>query len=356
MSVNDDLRRRAVIHAHLIERLKAGEVRRIVGMLNRDVYPALAEELAGRLARIEARGFDKGLWTTERMKALKAALDEVLSSGFGAARRELEANLQDAAVVEARAQIATLTKSVPLEFEFTVPSPATLRSVVTARPFQGRILRDWWGGIEQATRDKVRATITRGLVEGESSEAIVRNLVGTKRNGFADGVLEESRRGAAAVVRTAVNHTMTHASEATYEANDDIVKGVQWVSTLDSGTTVICMSLDGQVFQVGEGPRPPAHWGCRSRTTPVLKSWQELGIPAKEIKPGTRASMNGQVPETQTYADWLKDQPKDVQDEALGPERAAMWRRGEVTISQMVGSNLEPLTLAQLRRKLGLAA
>src|SRR3546814_8134406 len=92
---------------------------------------------------------------------------------------------------------------------------------------------------------------------------MVRTLRGTKAAGYADGLLEISRRDAAAVVRTAVNHTGNYAREALYAENADIVSKVQWHSTLDGRTCPQCAGLDGKTFELGKGPRPPAHYGCR---------------------------------------------------------------------------------------------
>src|SRR5690606_26281802 len=66
-----------------------------------------------------------------------------------------------------------------------------------------------------------------------------------------------------------------------------------------------CMSLDGKVFPINEGPRPPRHVACRCTMNVVLKSAQELGLNLREIPEGTRMSMDGQVPQSVIYNDWL---------------------------------------------------
>ena len=68
-------------------------------------------------------------------------------------------------------------------------------------------------------------------------------------------------------MRTSVNHVAMSAREALYAANSEIIKGVQWVSVLDSRVTLICATFDGEVFEIGTGQRPPAHYSCRSVTT-----------------------------------------------------------------------------------------
>jgi hypothetical protein len=116
------------------------------------------------------------------------------------------------------------------------------------------------------------------------------------------------------------------------------------------------MSLDGTTYPVDQGPRPPAHHQCRSTTVPVVKSWKELGIDLKEAPPGTRASMNGQVPSKLTYPQWLKRQPAAIQREALGPTRAALFRSGRLTIDRFVDQRGRPLSLKQIRQREQLAA
>jgi hypothetical protein len=101
---------------------------------------------------------------------------------------------------------------------------------------------------------------------------------------------------------------------------------------------------------VDKGPRPPAHFNCRSSTTPILKSWRELGFDADELPPGTRASMNGQVPADQDYDTWLRKQPKDVQDDVLGKTKGDLFRAG-LKMDRFVDRKGAELTLDQLRRR-----
>jgi hypothetical protein len=61
-----------------------------------------------------------------------------------------------------------------------------------------------------------------------------------------------------------------------------------------------------------------------------------LGIDIDEAPAGTRASMNGQVPEKTTYNDWLKGQPAKVQDDILGPGRGKLFRNDGYSVSNFV--------------------
>jgi len=112
-----------------------------------------------------------------------------------------------------------------------------------------------------------------------------------------------------------------------------------------------CMALDQKVYPLGEPhPQPPAHVQCRCTIVPVLKSWRELGIQAKELPASTRASMNGQVAGTISYPKWLKGQTEAVQNRALGPARAKLWRSGKIKVEQFVAKDGSTLTLEQLQK------
>ena len=144
-----------------------------------------------------------------------------------------------------------------------------------------------------------------------------------------------------------MNHVTNQAREELFKDNDDIVEGVKWVATLDSRTSLTCASLDGKVFPIGKGIRPPAHPNCRSTVVAILKDWKSLGL--KNLSEGQRASINGQVPASTTYGEWLKRQPISVQHEVLGVTRTKLFNEGKLEISRFTSDSLKPLNLDQLR-------
>jgi hypothetical protein len=54
------------------------------------------------------------------------------------------------------------------------------------------------------------------------------------------------------------------------------------------------------------------------------------------------------VPGGLTYQEWLEQQSVAIQDEALGPSRAKLFRNG-LEIDRFSGNDLTPLTLAEIR-------
>jgi hypothetical protein len=109
------------------------------------------------------------------------------------------------------------------------------------------------------------------------------------------------------------------------------------------------------MFSASQTLSGPAHHQCRSTTVPVLKSWEELGIPGlKDAPESTRAALGGAVPGKLTYGDWLKRQPASMQDLALGKGRAALFRAGKLDVRDLVDSTGRSLTLKELRALEGL--
>lgn len=130
-------------------------------------------------------------------------------------------------------------------------------------------------------------------------------------------------------------------------------------STLDNKTTPTCIIRDRLRYTLNNKPighkvpylQGPGkiHFCCRSTETLITKSWRELGIDSEELDEGIRASMDGQVPADTTYLEWLARQSPQRQDEILGPERAALYRAGEVKFGEMFTDKGEWISLARLK-------
>lgn len=341
-----DLQIRRALYVH---RYGSQLVNETVAFLNEHVFPDILGRLLARLERIKLRGYDSGFDTTKNYVRLLGDVTSLTKQGTQEARKALSVALRELAKLESASARQSLLDAVPLEVDFGGVNLQAVQAVVS-QPINGRRLEEWFDGLSRDLQRRISEQIGIGMATGETTDQMVRRIRGTRANGFEDGVLATTRRQAEMIVRTSVNHVSAQAREQTYAANSNVIKGVQWVSTLDTRTSDICKGLDGKVFPLDDGPRPPAHPNCRSTTVPVLKSWQEIGIKAKEAPASTRASMNGQVPDSLTYGDWLRNQPAAVQDEALGKGKARLFREGRIEVRELVGVTGKPLTLEQLRR------
>ena len=343
MTSNDELRDRAIAHQIYLMRYESSVVRNIIDLLSKS-----NKDIVDRLAGIES-----GMNTAE-VDARLEGIRNIISASWDEAGRDLMSELSDLAEYESNHQEQVIKESVPVQLNMVTPAATTLVAAIESRPFDGKLLKEWIDKLSEDSYIRIRDAVRMGIVEGESYAQITKRITGTKALNYADGVAYLNYRQTQALVSTAVSHTTNEARQTFYGENDDIIKGVQWVSTLDSRTTPICQSRDGKVYPLDSGPRPPAHFRCRSATTPVLKSWKELGINLDEAPAGTRASMDGQVAETETYQTWLKKKPAEFQNEVLGPNRAKLFRDG-MPLDRFVDQSGHEYTLKQLKTKDALA-
>lgn len=339
-TVNEAILDGNIRHMVWLERYKSGTVRKIIAQLNR-ADEDLAAIIAVRIARIDERGYDLGPDTTKRLQATLDSIREQRAEAYKLLDDSLRSDLSDFAAHESDFQARVIENAVPVDLEMTRPSLSALRAVVLSQPFRGRILAEWTETLEDQDVKRISDALKIGLTEGQTTDQIVRRVIGTKAAQYRDGILEMSRAHATAVIRTAIAHVANAGGEALYEANSDIVKGVKWVSVLDGRTTLICQSRDGNIYPINSGPRPPAHWNCRSRTVPYLGETSVVG---------TRASQIGPVPGDVTYPGWLAAQSAKVQDQVLGPTRAKLFRNGE-TIDRFVDQTGHVYTLQELKRR-----
>ncbi|AZF89090.1 hypothetical protein AP6_047 [Salmonella phage TS6] len=196
--------------------------------------------------------------TRKNLEKLLRDLEDILDGITTDWQDKLTEDLQTLAGYEAYWTTKTLTANV--DAEFVTPAPDQVWSAVKWNPLA---LNDkpadlfgmmaGWGDTEV---NRLVTGVKMGFVQGKTTRQIVKEVVG------AGGLADISQRNAATVIRTALNHVSTQAREATYKKNSDIVEKYEWVSTLDSRTSTICRSRDGQKYEIGKGPLPPAHPNC----------------------------------------------------------------------------------------------
>ena len=344
-TANDALFDASVRHQIYLQRYSGTVVNKFVALLNRSDADVV-DSITRRMASIEGKGFDSGKLVTKRLQALLVEIRELNAAAYAAAGKGFLDELRAFVEYEVEWQASTLDNALPEGVSITAPSANTVSAAVLSRPFQGRLLKEWLSGIEAAKAVRVRDAIRLGMVEGETIDQIVRRIRGTRAARYADGLMEIDRRGAAAMVRTAVNHVGSVAREAVALDNSDILKGERWTATLDGRTSAVCRGRDGTIYPVGNGPKPPAHIGCRSLRVPVLSDeFSDLRIV------GERASQDGPVRGDETYQTWLRRQPDSSQDEVLGKAKALLFRDGNLSLDRFTNSAGDELTLDQLRKK-----
>ena len=328
----------AIRHQVMLERLKAAEARefnKLIPILERQVRETLA-----------ALGEPVTSLTRARLNALLRELRAAQAAALGKAQDKLLKRLRTIAAYEANFEAASINAHTPRGTTLTAASAEAAWASATAVPLSatGDLLEPFVRDMTKREVDTINKVIMRGYSEGWTNDEITRVLRGTKKLKYKDGLMSSLGKHNATLVRTSIQHVSNQAREATWAEND--ITKYRWVSTLDGRTTSQCRSLDGKIFEVGKGPRPPIHMNCRSTTVAIIPGLENLSDLL------TRASQDGQVKGSMTYYEWLKTQSAQFQDNVLGPTRAKLFRDGGLSSERFaqlqLGTAFEPLSLEEM--------
>ena len=313
------------------------------------------------LANIQAHGIGLTEWSEQRSIAL---LDELSDLTLGI-RMALTRDIADITAHAGAASYLTHNGIVSFDgmvapFVSVALSAAQVRSLVLDTPVGGHLLSEWVERtFDRAMISGIKEEILAGRLLGESYPELVARITA----GF--GMVE---RDAISLVRTYVQSANVGAMEAVYQANREVVKGVQWVATMEvggsrgRGTCLRCAALDGQKFAWNEERPPcPAHIRCRCVLIAVMMSWRELGLDIDDMearyRPWTRRTDvnidSGRHGRTilehgfhqGNFASWFDGLSQADQRSIVGPGRLGLLRSGSISFEDLVDRSTGRLRL-----------
>ena len=375
-----------------------------------------------QLEKIEKQPLNKRpAYKTARLRALIKQTKESLNSWADGSVDELIAELEGVAKVQAGFIEEQLKRSIPQGMQQKIHdqigysinsvavSPSFAKSVVSTDPTalnlsvlksdlagtkapkgtfkltakqgqtitlpNGDVVKKAFRGLAQSQTKRFNQVVKTGLLSGETTADIVRQMVGNlsfgekaktlKQIQLAGGELTKMANGQVmTIVRTTVNQVTNTASQSVYKANPEVTEEYRYVATLDSRTSPVCRDLDGQVFKYNQGPVPPQHFGCRSTTVAVV-NYKKWGFTPPPV--GKRASADGPVPANTTYGKWLygerakgsKFKPGAEQIAALGEQKAKYFNRlsnkygPDQALKKLIREDNTEVSLAQLQKRYG---
>lgn len=289
----------------------------------------------------------------ERLSSLlKIAKEEINKAATAAQKAHLsdaERLIQVEAATAAK-QINTVTGS---SLATTYSSESFNRQVMKRALVMGAPAEEWWKRNAATMYNRFSDIVRPGFTTGRSTGAMIADW--RQQSG-------QIRRHAEAQVRTSTLSMANSARQELYERNPSVVKGLQALAVFDTRTSALCRSRSGMSWTLEGEPldanipfpgHPPWHWNCRTTLVPILKSFEELGIKTKgEVPPRMRASMNGQVAEDMTYDEFFQTLTPEEQEEILGPAKLRLYKKGKLSMRDMVDQSGRPLTIDELESML----
>lgn len=301
-----------------------------------------------------------------RIERLLRELDRVAASTMSEVVAELRREAIAVGQYEAGYVRDLMSKAVKPEMvglSLPVVEAGRLAAIIGEAPFGGQVFSEWAASVSAAAARNVRAVVRSGILRGEPVPEIARRAFGraVRRGGVwmrVGGAFEVTTRHAETMVRSAYSAATNAARTATYQANEDILKGVEWVGTLDMSICQLCMARDGLLYTLDGKPQGhevpwlegPGNLHPRDRctSTPVLKSWEELGLNATRLPKEYRRSMDGLVPAKRNFREWAQAGGYRRQVELFGRRRADAIRAGRLEVPDMWDDHGRFLTLRQL--------
>ena len=114
------------------------------------------------------------------------------------------------------------------------------------------------------------------------------------------------------MTRTAQLYATREASRASYIANEDVVEGWIWWSSLDSGTCMAC-AIEHGTFHTNDESMD-SHYSCRCTSIPHVKGYEY---------------------DSQKGVDWFKELDEKKQESMMGKSAFEAWKSGAFDLEDM---------------------
>lgn len=241
-----------------------------------------------------------------------------------------------AVTINAPAQAAAVEAMgmIPVSAITTADVLAVSRSTSVLQMVLGETtLEAWAERLAAGYAQRVVSAAAQAVREGKNAMQAVEAIQ-------ASGITANQQRNLITLTHQAITAISADSREAMARENEDLIRFRLWLSTLDNKTSPMCIVRDHVLYTIalpvvpindgdpayGAGPGK-LHWRCRSTEVWVLKSAADLGLRGK-----SRASLDGEVPATMNYRQWLEKASPDVQEEVLGVTRADLLRSGKYKV------------------------
>lgn len=278
-----------------IMRVDAGTRARVVAMIN-----GLEQDIVKKLRRFDPTGPATKTLRLKAMDRMVSTTAKTIEEAYEAIERFMAKEMALLGATEAATLAELGNRAMGFELLSGRLDPFTVKALTNRALVEGEFAQKWWKKQSQDLRNGFVREIRAGVLGNETPDQITRRIRGTRAANFKDGLMATTRRRASGLVRSSVLGVANEARLEMLKKNSDVVKGVQWISTLDSRTTEICMSLDGSAWDLQgnklngtahpwRGP-PPAHFNCRSTLSPVVKSFAEMAS-----DPGAKKKLSAQI-------------------------------------------------------------
>lgn len=324
----------ATMHSHraAIQARDAATERRLAALYRSALAPIArdVDALTAKMADWQRQHPGEQLpasWLHEdaRLHRLQLLMQEQVDGYSGDVRGIVAQDTAAAAHLGAGDGLSLLEASLPRGQEWTWGRPSTnALDALGKEPFSQ--LFAGWGRRASQTAQRI---LFADIALGRNPRAIASDLLSALAG------MTYSR--ALTIARTSAIRAYSDGAMATYRANSDVCDGWVWVADLSVNTCAACLALNGSEHALDEDLYD--HPNGRCAKLPKTKSWADLlggfGIDTSDI-PDTTAS----VP---SGASWFDGLSAADQRSVLGPSKYDAFNSGNLSLSDLIGYDDDPL-------------
>lgn len=324
MSINEDVGDLVTSHRLWLLRYEAGTTQELLKAYD-GAFADVTAEMDRLYAKIQAKE-SLDYRQLGRLGALKADLTRRIGELHRIAKVSLDQRLTEVAQAERAFVEGRLSRKIGVNLG-AVPEEQV--ALMVASPLGGQRWTDRLAVDLVEAHTDVQRVLSQAIASGQS----IPHMAAALRRGT--GLVETYRGRFVSIARTEVQRVANDAAMASYALNEDVIGAVQWLATLDSRTCLLCAPRHNTVYPLKDGRAvgmerpPPLHSRCRCFLSPVVKSYDEIGVKVK----GDPKGYDGRPAEDTTFDAWLKRQDADTQRDVLGASRYDLWKAGKFDLS-----------------------
>lgn len=329
-------------HQVYLQRYSSSQVKKMLPFLSKMEKEVSAKLLAGGLTEFQ----------TARLSVIQNDITRIINSNISAMGESLTTDMIDLGSYEAQFSqnlldniVSADTVGLNLDQVSSVVNKSKM-SLVSGKKVQKMTMGQAIDQLAGSTSRSARHAIQSGVAQGHTTKRISDDLSRIFKG--------RTRAQQEAVIRTAANHAGAQARNKLYKENSDILDGEEYVSVLDSHTSLVCAGYDGDIFPVGKGAIPPLHFNCRSIRIPVVNSAFVVGD-TDGGRPSRGANGSEILSGQSTFGGWLRKQPAGFQDDYFrqfpnGLDRAKLFRNGGLSIGKFTDKKNILISLDELKK------
>jgi len=310
----------------------------------------------------------------QRLEGLLERVNDAIDNAYSAIATKSVQGFQQLAVSESEA-VSAISRQVfkaPIAPNI-IGNDVALEIVETGlapNTRNGLPIRQRWTRQRDGLKSNTKDALNYAIQNNQSLDDMLSIIRGNRNLGYRDGVVFKNKRGAETLIRTATDTVVNSSRLASYKKNSKTIRGIQANAVLDNRTSLLCRTRNGWAWHLDTGkpfrgtPQsfmgpPPWHFNCRTTLAPIFKSLEDLqGVvdPVLNdaiVKANKNLSVDGKPAPIPSFRKTIEGMSVKEQEKILGKGRFDLYKKGKITLSDLVNQEGKTLTLSELRELYG---